>query len=103
MAAEFGARTTRVERELLSNSRCLWQSNDAASHEYKVQRRRAKLELELLMIHYSLDISRFGWHKIDFLISTEKGKTRSVADALLKRDEIVYVANTIGEHTIDLR
>ena len=68
-----------------------------------IQRRRKRLETEFLTISYSLDLARFGWHKVDFLIATESGKTGAIGKALLKRDEVVYVGKSIGQHTIDLR
>jgi DNA-binding Lrp family transcriptional regulator len=67
-----------------------------------IQRRRKRME-EFLTISYTLDLARFGWHKVDFLIATESGKTRLIADSLLKREEVVYVGKSIGQHNIDLR
>ena len=67
-----------------------------------VQRRRKRLE-EFLKLNYTLDLSRFGWHKVDFLIATENGKTGLIGKALLARDEVIYVGKSIGQHTIDLR
>lgn len=67
-----------------------------------VQRRRKHLE-EMLTISYTLCLKTFGWHKVDFLIATESGKTGVIAKALLKRDEVVYVGKSIGQHTMDLR
>lgn len=67
-----------------------------------IQRRRRKLENNILTVSYSLDLRRFGWHKVDFLIATEKGKTVFIAKELLKLDEIVYVGRAIGQQTIDL-
>jgi DNA-binding Lrp family transcriptional regulator len=68
-----------------------------------VQRRRKRLEQDFLKISYTLDLSKFGWHKVDFLVATESGKTDTIAKAVLKRDEVVYVGKSIGQHTIDLR
>ena len=68
-----------------------------------VQRHRARLEKEVLSQNYMLDLKRFGWHKVDFLIATESGKTGIIARDLLKRDEVIYVGKSIGQHTIDLR
>ena len=68
-----------------------------------IQRRRKRLENEFLTISYNLDLAKFGWHKVDFLIATESGKTGFIAKTLLKRDEVVYVGKSIGQHTIDLR
>jgi DNA-binding Lrp family transcriptional regulator len=68
-----------------------------------VQRRRKRLEDEFLKISYSLELAKFGWHKVDFLIATESGKTGLVGKTLLKREEVIYVGKSIGQHTIDLR
>lgn len=67
-----------------------------------VQRRRKRLE-KFLTISYTLCLKTFGWHKVDFLIATESGKTGTVGKELLKRDEVIYVGKSIGQHTIDLR
>lgn len=67
-----------------------------------VQRRRKRLE-EFLKFNYTLDLARFGWHKVDFLIATESGKTGTIGKELLKREEVIYVGKSIGQHTIDLR
>ena len=61
------------------------------------------MEKQFLQVVYRLDLSKFGWHKVDFLIATESGKTNVIANALLKRDEVTYVGKSIGQHTIDLR
>jgi DNA-binding Lrp family transcriptional regulator len=58
-----------------------------------VQRRRKRLEKEFLTVTYSLDVEKFGWRKVDFLLATE----------LLKRDNVVYVGRSIGQQTIDLK
>jgi DNA-binding Lrp family transcriptional regulator len=68
-----------------------------------VQRRRKRLEREFLSLTYTLDLAKFGWHKVDFLIATESGKTGLIGKSLLKRDEVIYVGKSIGQHTIDLR
>lgn len=67
-----------------------------------LQRRRTRLEKEFLII-YTLNLERFGWHRVDFLIATESGKTDQVGKMLLKRDEVTYVGKSIGQHTIDIR
>lgn len=68
-----------------------------------IPRRRKRLEKEFLHSTTTLDHSRFGWHKVDFFIATESGKTDLIGKALLKRDEVIYVGKSIGQHTIDLR
>ena len=37
------------------------------------------------------------------LIATEGGATISVGKELLEREDVIFAARTIGEHTIDLR
>lgn len=68
-----------------------------------VQRHRNRLEKEFLKQNYSLDLSKFRWHKVDFLIATESGKTNLIGKNLLKHDEVIFVGKSIGQHTIDLR
>ncbi|MGC2598054.1 MAG: Lrp/AsnC family transcriptional regulator [Nitrososphaeraceae archaeon] len=68
-----------------------------------IQRRRRQLEKEYLELSYTLIIEKFGWRRVDLLISTTSGKTDAIAKQLLTREEVVYVGKSIGEHTIDLR
>ena len=71
--------------------------------ESTVQRHRRRLEKEVLHHNYTLDMTKFGWHQVDFLIATDSGKTDLIGKSLLKRDEVTYVGKSIGQHTIDLR
>lgn len=68
-----------------------------------ILRRRKRMEKDFLDISYSLNLEKFGWRRVDLLISTRNGKTTSIAKQLLSKDEVVYVGKSIGEHTIDLR
>jgi hypothetical protein len=68
-----------------------------------IQRRRERLELNFLEANYSLNVTKFGWRRVDFFISTRNGMTDEVAKKLLEERNIVYVGKSIGEHTIDLR
>jgi len=68
-----------------------------------IQRHRSRLEKDILSVAYTMDLTKFGWHKVDFLIATESGKTSEIGKSLLKRDEVIYVGKSIGQHTIDLR
>ena len=68
-----------------------------------IQRRRKLLEQEYLKLTYTLLIEKFGWRRVDLLISTMSGKTDTIANQLLTREEVVYVGKSIGEHTINLR
>jgi DNA-binding Lrp family transcriptional regulator len=68
-----------------------------------VQRARKRLESDYLIKTYALDPMKFGYRRVDLLIYTAGGATIELGKELLKRDEVVYAARTIGEHTIDLR
>ena len=68
-----------------------------------IRRRRKRLEKDFLNSSYTLNLEKFGWRRVDLLISTRRGKTDSVANKLLHNKEVVYVGKSIGEHTIDLR
>jgi DNA-binding Lrp family transcriptional regulator len=68
-----------------------------------VQRRRGILEKRFLQFEYTLKLEELGFRRVDFLISTENGMSVSVGQELLKREEVVYVGRSVGEHTIDLR
>jgi hypothetical protein len=68
-----------------------------------IQRRRRHLEKVYLERTYSLNLTNLGYRRVDLLIYTGGGATKAIANELLKRDEVVYVGRSIGEHTIDLR
>lgn len=68
-----------------------------------IQRHRRRLEKEILSQNYAIDVTKFGWHQVGFLIATDSGKTGQIGKELLKRDEVIYVGKSIGQHTIDLR
>jgi DNA-binding Lrp family transcriptional regulator len=68
-----------------------------------VQRRRNYLEKHFLEFSYTLRLENLGYRRVDLMIYTGGGNTVKIAKALLNRDEVVYVGQSIGEHTIDLR
>jgi hypothetical protein len=65
--------------------------------------RRKELAEEYLRITYSNILESYGLRQVEFLISTKGGKTLSIGQELLKRQEVAYVARTIGEFTIDMK
>jgi len=65
--------------------------------------RHKELAKEYLSIMYSSTLEKYGWRQLEFLISTVGGRTMAIGKDLLKRDEVAYVARTIGQFTIDLR
>ena len=68
-----------------------------------VQRRRRFLEENFLELMYVLKLKDLGYSRVDLLIYTGGGNAMKIAETLLNRDEVVNVATSIGEHTIDLR
>lgn len=68
-----------------------------------IQRRRRHLEQTYLQHTYSLNLEHLGYRRVDLLVYTGGGATSAIAHELLKRDEVVSVGRSIGEHTIDLR
>jgi len=68
-----------------------------------IQRRRRYLEREYLEFRYVLKLHKLGFRRVDLFIYTGGGGTEAVARELMKRDEVVYVGSSVGEHTIDLR
>lgn len=68
-----------------------------------IQRRRIMLEKRFLQLDYKLRLEELGFRRIDFLISTQWGLTVAIGQALLKRNEVVYVGRSVGQHTIDLK
>jgi DNA-binding Lrp family transcriptional regulator len=68
-----------------------------------IQRRRIMLEKRFLQLDYKLKLEELGFRRVDFLISTQWGLTVSIGLALLKRNEVVYVGRSVGQHTIDLK
>jgi DNA-binding Lrp family transcriptional regulator len=63
-----------------------------------IQRRRRHLEQRYLEHTYSLNLANLGFRRVDLLIYTGGGATQAIAHELLRRDEVVYVGRSIGEH-----
>ena len=70
--------------------------------ETTVQRHRRRLEKDFIKMVYSLDLTKFGWHRVDFFVATERGKTDKVAEEVMRFDTVVFVGKSIGQQTIDL-
>lgn len=65
---------------------------------------RLHLLNESYLIHScGLKLENLGYRRIDLFIYTTCGTTVSLAKKLLLRDNVVYAARSVGEHTIDLR
>ena len=68
-----------------------------------VEKQRKLLEKHFLDNFYAMNLTSFGYKRVDFLIATQRGLTVSVGKKLMKIKEVVYVGRSIGEPTIDLR
>jgi DNA-binding Lrp family transcriptional regulator len=68
-----------------------------------VLRRRKYLERHVISSYYTMDLAKFGFRRVDFLVQTGNGMTGRIAKQLLIHPEIVSVAKTIGEHVVDLK
>jgi hypothetical protein len=67
------------------------------------ERQRKEAKDEYLAIKYASTLDKYGLRQVELLISTGGGKTLAIGKELLKRDEVAYVARTIGQFNIDLR
>jgi hypothetical protein len=56
-----------------------------------------------LSISYSATLEKYGWRQIELLISTTGGRTMAIGKELLKREDVAYIARTIGQYNIDLK
>lgn len=66
-----------------------------------IMRRRDRLR-DVIEIQYNLDVTRFGWRRIEFLIAVQDGHQNNIARELLAMPEVTNVRKHIGQHTIDL-
>lgn len=69
-----------------------------------VHRRRQKLLTDgIITLQYHLQVYKFGWRRVDFLIQVFNGKVNAITETLIEQKEITTVYKTIGQHTIDIR
>lgn len=68
-----------------------------------IQRRRKRLEKQFLQTYRVLNLENLGWRRVDLLLATRNGKTKSVAKELLSYEQVTYAGRSIGQYTIDLR
>src|ERR1700687_2077061 len=59
--------------------------------------RRKILTKEYLTITHSLNLQRYGWRKLQLLISTSGGRTVAVGRELLELKQVVFVGGQLGE------
>ena len=69
-----------------------------------IQRRRKRLEDNLIERSYSLKAGVFGFRTATLFISTSDGKTMSIGKEVLEMDgAVTSVTRTLGENAMDLR
>ncbi len=69
-----------------------------------IQRRRKRLESNLIERNYSLRVERLGYRAATLFISTSDGKTAAVGKEILDMDQMVTcVTKTLGENAMDLK
>lgn len=69
-----------------------------------VQRRRKRLEANLLEMSYTLKVERFGWRTATLFVSTRNGMTAAVGKEILQwKENVICVSRTMGENSIDLK
>ena len=83
-------------------------SPEALATELGISTKEIHERLHLLNASYlthscGLKLDGLGYRRIDLFIYTTCGTTVSLAKKLLSRDNVVYAARSVGEHTIDLR
>ena len=79
-------------------------SKKTGNHLTTIQRRRKRLEKEYFKKNEDFFcLEKFGWRRVDFFISTRKGRSDEVAKELLTLKQVISVGKSIGEHTIDMR
>ena len=69
-----------------------------------IQRRRVKLERELIKRNYAIDIAKLGWRLADLSISVEKGMAKKTAQELVttKRNNVITATLRIGDPIVDV-
>ncbi len=67
------------------------------------QRRVKFLKDNYIFTFNILNQKGLNFRRIDLMISSNSGETKSLATELLKRDEVILITSRIGEHNVDLR
>lgn len=68
-----------------------------------IQRRRVRLEENIMEMHYSLKLEKLGWRSATLFISVSSGNADNIGREILETEDMVYwVKRMVGENTIDL-
>ena len=69
-----------------------------------IQRRRKRLETNLIERRYVLKAEKLGWRTASLFISTVSGRTTEIGKEILKTSDMVTsVTRVLGENVLDLR
>jgi hypothetical protein len=103
MAASLAKHDAEVLKNLLISRAEM--ASQLLSEKLGISRRASRSEeaKDYLAIRYASILEQYGWRQLEFLISTGGGKTMAIGKELLRRDQVAYVARTIGQFNIDLR
>ena len=83
-------------------------STDIANKHHEalstIQRRRARLESNLIKRSYNLDIRKLGWRTADLAISVQKGVAKETAEELVmsRKDNVIEASLRIGDPVVDI-
>jgi hypothetical protein len=104
MAASIAKHDAEVLKNLLVSRAAM--ASQLLSEKLGISRsatRGQEVAKDYLAIRYASILEQYGWRQLEFLISTGGGKTMAIGKNLLRRDQVAYVARTIGQFNIDLR
>jgi DNA-binding Lrp family transcriptional regulator len=96
-----------ILRRLVSSSG--YTSSQVLSRELEipmttVQRRRKRLESDLVERNYLLKAERLGWRTATLYVTSENGSTVAIGKAILEMNEMVSsVTRNMGENDMDIR
>ena len=53
------------------------------------------MEKDFLDVSYSLNLEKFGWRRVDLLISTRNGKTASIANSFYRKMKLFMLEKAL--------
>lgn len=68
-----------------------------------IQRRRVRLEKNIIDMRYSLNLEKLGWRMATLFISVARGDADLIGRKIIEEEDMVHsVRRMVGENTIDL-
>lgn len=83
-------------------------STDIANKHHEalstIQRRRTRLEENLIKRNYTIDIRKLGWRTADLSVSVQKGMAKQTAQDLVRtrKDNVIVASLRIGDPVVDI-